>query len=56
MADRTPIFNPPQDHITTNDPSIIRIPLEKMDWAARSSQQHSWDKSGKSLKNLPNGR
>ena len=56
MADRSPIFNPPMDRITDNDPMIVRVPMEKADWGARRSQQKAWNKDDKALKHIPNGR
>jgi hypothetical protein len=50
------LFNPPQNSVPDSDPSIVRIPLKQMDWAARSSQQKPWDKDIGGVKNLPNGK
>jgi hypothetical protein len=40
MADKSgsPAFRPPMDHITENDPQIIRVPMDKTDWGFRKSQ------------------
>lgn len=40
MADRSPAFNPPMNSLPSEkDPQIIHVPYDKMDWAARKSQQ-----------------
>ena len=40
MADKSgsPAFKPPLDHITSDDPQIVRVPMESVDWAFRKSQ------------------
>jgi hypothetical protein len=55
VADRSPLFNPPQDRVPDSDPAIVRVPLDHMPWSARKSQQHAWDKGDKSIKHVPNG-
>lgn len=57
MADKSgsPAFKPPMDRVTESDPQIIRVPMDKMDWAARRSQLPGQDQSGaKPLRNIPN--
>lgn len=56
MADRSPLFTPPQDRVPDSDPAIVRVPMDHMPWSARKSQQHAWDKGVGGTKNLPNGR
>ena len=65
MADKSPLFNPPQDHVPMNDPAIIRVPMDYMPWAARKSQNaKAWNQMGQSgdadgtgnVKNLANGK
>lgn len=55
--DRSRIFTPPQDRVPDSDAAIVRVPMDKMDWANRPSQQKGWDNSAaKTIRNLPNGR
>lgn len=56
MADSSRLFTPPVDRVPDSDPMIIRIPLDKMDWSARKSQQKPWDTGWAGVKNLPNGK
>lgn len=53
--DKSPLFNPPQDRVPDSDPAIVRVPMEKMDWAARSSQQKSWSNDWQTIKHVKNG-
>ncbi len=56
--DKSRLFTPPQDNVPWEDPAIVRVPLQKMDWANRPSQQKAWDNGSgtKAVKNLPNGK
>lgn len=57
MADKSgsPAFKPPMDHITDNDPQIIRVPLDHVPWAFRKSQFPGQDQGAtKPLKHIPN--
>lgn len=57
MADKSRLWNPPQDDVPWEDPAIVRVPQKEMDWGNRKSQQKAWDqKAVDGLKNLPNGR
>lgn len=57
MADKSRLFNPPQDSLpSSNDPAIVRVPLDKLDWANRPSQQKSWGNDWASVKNLSNNK
>lgn len=49
------VFRPPQNHITENDPMITRVPMDKVDFANRKSQQPALKSEGMSLKHVMNG-
>jgi hypothetical protein len=43
------------DRVTDSDPQIIRVPMDKTDWAARRSQLPGQDQGAtKPLRNIPN--
>lgn len=52
MAD-TPIFNPPMNRITDKDPMIVKVPMDKVDWAFRQSQQPA-SMNDMGVVNIPN--
>jgi hypothetical protein len=57
MADKSgsPAFKPPMDRVTESDPQIIRVGMDKTDWAGRKSQWPSQDQGAtKPLRNIPN--
>lgn len=56
MADNSRLFTPPMDALRDSDPQIVKVPLNQMDWASRSSQQKSWDSGWATVKNLKNGQ
>lgn len=57
MADKSgsPAFRPPMDRVTDNDPAIVRVPMDEVEWANRKSQQPGM-RSGAAgpVKHLPN--
>ncbi|MGE3582795.1 MAG: hypothetical protein AB7J28_15430 [Hyphomonadaceae bacterium] len=57
MADRSPAFNPPMNSLPSEkDPMIVKVPMEKMDWAARRSQQENIKAGDMGITHVPNGR
>lgn len=58
-ADRSPAFNPPINSLPSdNDPMIIKVKMDRMDWANRKSQQPSDGMAAEDLtvQHVPNGR
>lgn len=55
MADNSPAFNPPLNRLIDNDPQIIRVPLDKMDWSARRTSQPAIG-NNMNIKHLKNGQ
>lgn len=51
----SPIFNPPMNRITENDPQVVRIDQTKTDWGFRKSQAPP-QANIFPLANLPNGK
>lgn len=54
MAD-SPIFTPPMNRITDNDPQISRVPQDKTDWGFRPSQKPPMNNEFP-VSNLTNGK
>lgn len=57
MSDKSgsPAFKPPMDRVTDSDPQIIRVPMDKVDWGFRKSQDPMQDQGAtKPLKHIPN--
>lgn len=52
----TPIFTPPVNSLPKTDPQIEVVDLNKVDWAARTSQQHDIRSPIMGLKHVENGR
>lgn len=50
------LFTPPMDGLRDSDPQIVKVPLNSMDFASRSSQQKPWGSTWAGVKNLKNGQ
>lgn len=58
MADKSgsPAFKPPMDRVTDNDPQIIRVPMDTVDFGGRKEQWPSMREGAAGpLKHIPNG-
>ena len=56
MADQTPAFTPPMSTIKNDDPMIVRVPLDKLDFAARPSAVPPMKTDNMTLSHIPNGK
>ena len=58
MADsNSPAFNPPMNRVTDEDPSIVRVPMDKVEIGFRRSQQNGlMDNNPFTVRNLKNGQ
>jgi hypothetical protein len=60
MADQStsPAFNPPFQQIIGDDSQIVKVPMDKVDWAFRKSQQTGKQFSADEMRlgNLKNGQ
>ena len=55
MPDRTPVFNPPLNHLIDNDPQIVKVAMEKTDFGFRKSAiPQDGIKSSFPVRNIPN--
>ena len=52
----SPAFNPPVNTVKDSDPMIVRVPMDKTDWAARKSAQPPMNNEGMTLSHIPNQR
>jgi hypothetical protein len=53
----SPAFTPPMNRVTDEDPSIVRIPMDKVDIGFRKSQQNGlMNDNPFNVKNLKNGQ
>lgn len=53
----SPAFIPPQNSITDNDPSIVRIPLDVVDIGFRKSAQSGlMTNNNMTIRNIPNAK
>lgn len=56
MADQSPAFNPPSGTVKDTDPMIIKVPMDRMDWAARKESQPQFQDGLPPITHIPNGR
>ena len=54
MADSR-VFTPPMNRITDNDPAVVRVPQDRVDWGFRASQKPALDNQFP-VSNIQNGR
>lgn len=52
----SPAFVPPMNTVKDNDPMIVRVPLDKVDFASRKSAQPPMQTENMTLSHVPNGR
>lgn len=56
MADSTsPAFTPPVNTIKDNDPQIMKVPMDKVDFGFRKSAAPPMQNTGMTLTHIPNG-
>lgn len=57
MADsNSRAFNPPVNTIRENDPMVMKVPMDKVDFGFRKSQQPPMRAEGMGLSHIPNGK
>ncbi len=56
MADQSPAFNPPMTTVKDSDPLVMKVPMDKVDWANRKSQQPTFQDGLPPIQHVGNGR
>ena len=57
MADSSsPAFTPPVNTVKDNDPQIMRVPLDKVDFGFRQGCAPPMQNGGMTLSHVPNGK